>query len=898
MEQMHYHRVVKEEEEQKQLQDGALKERQSLQHGNDHNIIATVVVPSFSSAPTNNAVFSASVAEQPLLQKEEVLHNHTLKEKQKEQPAQRIEETTNVAENDNNINHNSEAVGLGVIAEFVENAIINGEAISSATINDAASQNQNSVYFDKQQGFDIRVENLDIEHSPFNEVINNQCMETVVDKVPSGSELLLPLPNSSEIQAATVENCGDEINAKAYPNLTEEIYQQLEEFDVEAVLAKQETHDLFCPNCKSCITKRVILRKRKRSIPIPNFDTKAKRDKVNSYIDETNQAGHVIATPNGRAEPPADNYEPEREPEVFRCLSCFRFFIPMRNGLKLFPSFGGTLEPETSQKPSLIPSSSLENPSIVVAASNEKNNWFLALFTSNKGRKASAQGEASIEDSKTHPIEQLQSSSSFNNVQTFPGIDNSESPLVDTPINQNVNLTPDIKPGLGGANSSIPSIVKSVIKTESWIGKSKKSGVALQNEPLVDQNDSLQKVRGDFSVTEKLQTENVRTNAGEENWDSVDVIKTDISEPDSILVATVATTEILFNAGKPAKDVILKVYEGYPTPIFEKSQKDVDKTPEITQDSSCSLMEEAQSPDQSFGSAVVANDVASDKQSSSVDATILSFQDFKKVQKDVEEEINPSVAKEKKEAFKTSTSPIADNVPIEGAIVTETQTQIYIGEQPRAEVGEHQEWEILKSIVYGGLVESITSLGVVSSAAASGTAPLNVLALGLANLIGGIFVIGHNLIDLKNNHSGGDSQQMNVQDRYQELLGRRENFLLHAVVAVLSFLIFGSVPLVIYGLLISKNYYAEVKIAVVAATSVACIILLAIGKAYNTRPPKSYVKMVLYYVTIILATSGISYIVGDLVKDLLEKISGSESGYVLTMPSPDTRRMKPAWMSY
>ncbi|TKY73979.1 Membrane protein of ER body protein [Spatholobus suberectus] len=140
---------------------------------------------------------------------------------------------------------------------------------------------------------------------------------------------------------------------------------------------------------------------------------------------------------------------------------------------------------------------------------------------------------------------------------------------------------------------------------------------------------------------------------------------------------------------------------------------------------------------------------------------------------------------------------------------------------------------------------------------------------------------------------------MNTQeDRYQELLGRRANFLLHAIVAVLSFLIFGSVPLVIYGLLISKNYYAEVKIAAVAATSVVCIILLAIGKVYTTRPPKSYVKTVLHYVSLALATSGISYIAGDLVKDLLDKISGSESGYVLTMPLSGTTRMKTAWMSY
>lgn len=251
------------------------------------------------------------------------------------------------------------------------------------------------------------------------------------------------------------------------------------------------------------------------------------------------------------------------------------------------------------------------------------------------------------------------------------------------------------------------------------------------------------------------------------------------------------------------------------------------------------------------------------------------------------------------EAFKSATSQIADDVPIEGDIVTEAHTQIDIGEQPRAEVGEHQEWEILKSIVYGGLVESITSLGVVSSAAASGTAPLNIIALGLANLIGGLFVIGHNLIDLKNNHSGGDSQQINVQHQYEELLGRREHFLLHAVVAVLSFLIFGSVPLVIYGLLIYKNYDAEVTIAAVAATSVACIILLAMGKVYNTRPPKSYVKTVLNYVTLALATSGMSYIAGNLVKDLLEKISGSESGYVLTMmPLSDTTRREPSWTSY
>ncbi|RDX69424.1 hypothetical protein CR513_51467, partial [Mucuna pruriens] len=119
MEQVHYHWAEEEEEE----------EQQQLQHGKD-NIIATALQPSFSSAPTNNAVSSpsASVGEQPLLQNEQVQVPHTHK----------VEETSNVAEHAYHFNDDSEAVGLGIVAEFVENV--------------AASQNEISVYFDKQQG--------------------------------------------------------------------------------------------------------------------------------------------------------------------------------------------------------------------------------------------------------------------------------------------------------------------------------------------------------------------------------------------------------------------------------------------------------------------------------------------------------------------------------------------------------------------------------------------------------------------------------------------------------------------------------------------------------------------------------------------------------------------------
>lgn len=205
---------------------------------------------------------------------------------------------------------------------------------------------------------------------------------------------------------------------------------------------------------------------------------------------------------------------------------------------------------------------------------------------------------------------------------------------------------------------------------------------------------------------------------------------------------------------------------------------------------------------------------------------------------------------------------------------------------------------------------------------------MNIIALGLANLIGGLFIIGHNvselhsmhsfhlqyfipfqthscpfyfqLLELKNGKSGEDLlQQMNMQeDRYQELLGRRANFVLHAIVAVLSFLIFGSVPIVIYGIFTNKKYQLEVMLAAVAATSLVCIILLVIGKVYTQRPPKSYTRTVFYYVTMALAASGVCYIAGGLVKDLLEKFSNSESGFVLTMPFSGTGTMDPAWRSY
>ncbi|KAF3963136.1 hypothetical protein CMV_012445 [Castanea mollissima] len=209
--------------------------------------------------------------------------------------------------------------------------------------------------------------------------------------------------------------------------------------------------------------------------------------------------------------------------------------------------------------------------------------------------------------------------------------------------------------------------------------------------------------------------------------------------------------------------------------------------------------------------------------------------------------------------------------------------------------------EILKSIVFGGLTESITSLGVVTSAASADATTMNIIALALANLVGGLFVIGHNLKELKNDPSrvalNGTEEEM---DRYQEVLGQKRNFILHASVAILSFLVFGLVPPVVYGFSFYESDNRDLKLAAVAAASLLCITLLAIVKAYIQKPTDwyNYITNILYYLAIGLGVSGISFLAGYLVRKLIKKLGWFESSVAATLSLPEMNLVKPAWGSY
>ncbi|XP_057725315.1 membrane protein of ER body-like protein isoform X2 [Arachis stenosperma] len=772
------------------------------------------------------------------------------------------EEQEEDGENGNHLKNDeadSEAVGLGIVAEIVG-------AAAAATNGDSGSHKINSVYFDKQQGNEVNgskngdhaglvlpknhVEEDAVIPNGISDEVNNGYTKTADDKVPT---------SSSESQATYVTKFDDkETNEKEDPKIKEEI-DQLKDYDVEAVLEKQETHDLFCPNCHSCITKRVILKKRKRTVP--NLENKAEchnlvdtvsSKPVESVAQEVNQGDQPNATTEiVSEEQPDDNYNGEREPEVFRCLSCFSFFIPSGRCFNLFRNVGSAREHVTPQNYTSIPSSESQNLSSIPASNSQnssnvstssKSNWLFSLFTPNKGKITS---DASIEHSRTTRTEQHHSTPATSNIQTSSVNGLPEAPVADT---------------------------ASAAKTEPWTENSIKSNTVSGNKRSTDKKliDSL--FQNDLSSVESDST-----------------LPVSFSEHDSVSVAA-AATEIHLNGREPAKDPILNSYDGKPkfpdpttllTPLLDKSPREVASYSSPRQGTQALVQS-------------IASDVASYNQGSAIDAIIPSKQDPILNGKENNKGGGDVTVVVDQEAVEFTTSWTEDHAPVEAAIIADSHTTS-LGEQEMAEIGEPKEWEILKSIVYGGLVESITSLGIVTSAVGSGTAPLNIIALGLANLVGGLVILGNNLWELKDDHSGSGTNQMEINDRYQELLGRRSNFLLHVVVAVLSFLIFGSIPIIVYGVLINKNYYTEVKLAAVVTASLLCVILLAIGKVYTKPQPKAYIKTASYYVTMALVVSGISYIVGNLVQDLLEKLTHSDSGFAIAMSNADT---KTAWMSY
>ncbi|XP_054779834.1 membrane protein of ER body 1-like [Prosopis cineraria] len=87
--------------------------------------------------------------------------------------------------------------------------------------------------------------------------------------------------------------------------------------------------------------------------------------------------------------------------------------------------------------------------------------------------------------------------------------------------------------------------------------------------------------------------------------------------------------------------------------------------------------------------------------------------------------------------------------------------KVLILEETIQEIPEsNKKWEILKSIVFGGLMESVISLVIVISATiADYSCTAHILTLSLANLMGGhVILIFYKMVGLKSEQPRGNNQ--------------------------------------------------------------------------------------------------------------------------------------------
>ncbi|OMO95159.1 hypothetical protein CCACVL1_05542 [Corchorus capsularis] len=550
-----------------------------------------------------------------------------------------------------------------------------------------------------------------------------------------------------------------------------EIEEDLLDFDVERVVEKQNTHELFCPNCKLCITRTVILRRRKPKIPIRS---KSKRGKKLEPIPDSVADAHSgdlpeiesNVTPTTPA-PGVDNTDTE-EREAFSCLSCFSIFVPIGNGcFKIFQIFRGKQNENTQSQQEIrpgegtqgLPEASTQSPQEM----NPSENTQSPPMTSH--------------DENKHGLEQI---SQNGNAQSSQNISHNEDTQSPQSYNEN-------KQGLHSIiqNESKPSPQKVSAAKPNWI---------FSVFGFHKSEEAVEKVQASHgSSVQDAEVPNISTSDREPVDDAVmKPNKPGISE-----IFSSTNGSVVNKVKVPAREK--KPYAG----ILEGNAGD-NETPDLEQ----GLLEPSSSP-------------------------------------------------------RTDVAPSQSRTENEGRGVG---------------AGEAHEWEILKSIVYGGLLELITSLSIVSSAAGAGADTLKVLAIGAANLFSGLIIIFHNLRELKKEQPRGASTEIDdEEDRYQALLGRRQNFVLHATVAILSYIVFGLVPPVVYGFSFRQSDDKDYKLAAVAGASLFCVILLALGKGHVRRPNRTYLRSLSYYITLAITASGISYVAGELFKRLLEYLGLFES---------------------
>ncbi|XP_044366546.1 membrane protein of ER body-like protein isoform X3 [Triticum aestivum] len=607
----------------------------------------------------------------------------------------------------------------------------------------------------------------EINHGPSNRELENGSHSNGSHQVPNGAEpkteYLFEI-NKTEIHPTEVDK--DEPVTEAQP--------KVEEYDLEKILDQQETHDLFCPNCKSCITRRVILKKRKRTVRPATPDGPSKRP----YTEEV-----LVPLPSATL----SRSDEQESPDVFRCLSCFSFFIPAAGcSFNIFRIFGRR---DVDGQPDVLPPPASED---TPPRSENCTSWLLSCFQPGD----SPNQPAPAADPLTVPQSTVESSS-----ENQAAEDPATMPLQSETRNSNDTTTTT-----ESSTSYIHHSHGTVVKPEHSI-----TGSSSEDQTTTTTTTRTTKATSTSSstATSKAANTSSRTQSatGIFHTDTLEVITGEMPPPKPAGGAIMDGNHHLLGHEDVHRAATTTFENGFTTHSVHTSGTKVDG-PNVTN--------------------IARGDI--------------------------------------------STTPIPEATGPHHVAVSVPEEVNLVAPRPQ----QRDDWDILKAIVYGGLVESVTSLSVVSAAASSGAKTLDIFILGMANLIGGLPLVYHNIADLRDVRDVSDDNER--VGHYWLQLGRRSKARLHMVLALLSYMVFGLLQPVVYGLSFRESNNRENKMMAVAGASLACIALLALGKAHVQTAPRAYFKTLVYYLTIAVSSSGLSYVAGVLITRLLEHFGVIEQG--------------------
>ncbi|KAG9455339.1 hypothetical protein H6P81_008243 [Aristolochia fimbriata] len=715
-------------------------------------------------------------------------------------------------------------------------------------------QSQGSVYLDASQGlwkcrdctWTYKMENPGIDNIQNHNHYFHQGIETTVADVGNNLETLFwpvadrkqengtafkdkdvtnqngysILNNHKQSDVAEIEVEKTEPQKSATKELLpakqhNKVKQETAEYDLERIIEEQETHDLYCPNCHSCITKRVILRKRKRLGRV--VEREAKPEKL-TRIEPV--LGGSAAGSGGS--------DQSQEPDVFRCLSCFSFFISTASGFRLFRIFQRRGENDNLQTP---------NGNLLTPQPPPAQNLNATTSTPQSVREPGGY-ESNVGLGSDIPL------SGEDNLRTHPVV-NTVGLGSAAPLSKEGKETTEV--ALKHPGSDPVPIMEGVGSYFS----STATNVTEENKRVLP-------------TQEANYPDNVLSNVGKQGEVAEGGNYNKSSSQESMLLVGKAEA----NGGQKVLNGAEVFFSG--NGIIPHTKEDEINGWNPSSNLSQNLLGEKVA---SVPSTPEVSDAAKPLQDGMADPTELL------VSQPVQD-------------------PPVSSMP---AVSSGRDIQLNLGD-PRVVGARRREWDVLKSVVYGGLVESITSLGVVSSAAGSDATSLKIVALGLANLVAGLIVLAHNLKELTNDHQESLEPSAEENTRYYRTLGRIANKRLHVFVAILCYILFGIIPPVVYGFSFRKSDNKEYKLIAVAGASLLCILLLSIGKAHVQRGPKPYIKTIFFYLSMGVASSGLAYVAGDLVKKLLENSGLFDSSDAGSVPSPpsllDMRTTKSGWGSF